>query len=207
MSFIVFNCSISVEYSVALLFNLLVSVVTFVISFFIDAVNDFTSTSLSSICFNSKLENTIYTIIIYGALLFLAPKFIEKSKEYLSTKGLLAAAIGAAFTILLPLIMIALLFTTIGVAVSITALMLYVVLMMINSAVVAITITEFVASKISVIDKIWKKLLMLIPISIIIFALRQIPYYVGGAMSAIILVFGVGIIVLYQFDKRRKENA
>ena len=153
------------------------------------------------------IENTIYTIIIYGALLFLAPKFIEKSKEYLSTKGLLAAAIGAVFTILLPLIMIALLFTTIGVAVSITALMLYVVLMMINSAVVAITINEFVASKISVIDKIWKKLLMLIPISIIIFALRQIPYYVGGAMSAIILVFGVGIIVLYQFDKRRKENA
>ena len=79
--------------------------------------------------------------------------------------------------------------------------------MMINSAVVAITINEFVASKISAIDKIWKKLLMLIPISIIIFALRQTPYYVGGAMSAIILVFGVGIIVLYQFDKRRKENA
>ena len=58
--------------------------------------------------------------------------------------------------------LIALLFTTIGVAVSITALMLYVVLMMINSAVVAITINEFVASKISVIDKIWKKLLMVV---------------------------------------------
>ena len=153
------------------------------------------------------IENVVYTLVIYGLLLFLAPKFIEKSKGYVSTRGLLATAIGAVFTIILPILMIILVFTGLGVSTAVTALMIYIVLLMINSAVVTIMINEFIASKVPTINTTWKKALMLIPMAIIIFAIRQIPYYVGWAMSTIILVLGVGITVLYQFDKRRKENA
>lgn len=151
------------------------------------------------------LENSIFAIVIYAVLIFLTPKFVEKTKGYVSTRALLSGAIGLAFTILVPVIAFLLLFTSIGVSTSFTMIMVYALILMINSVIVTIAINEFVAEKLPVIDTTWKKILMIIPISLAVFLVRQIPV-IGAWITAIILFVGVGITVLYQFDKRKKEE-
>ena len=171
-----------------------------------EAVEDTTNENEVANYIYDGLENTVFTLVAYLLLIFLAPKFIEKSREYVSTKTLLAAAIGVAFTILLPVAAFILLFTTLGISISFTALMIYFIILMINSAVVTITVNEFIASKIPAINATWKKILMIIPVSLVIFILRQIPYHVGTIITVIILFVGVGITVLYQFDKRKNDK-
>lgn len=149
------------------------------------------------------IENIIFAIVIYAVLIFLAPKFVEKSKEYMSTRALLAGAIGLAFTILVPIVAFILLFTGFGISISFIMFMIYVIVLMINSSVVTIAINEFIANKIEAVNTVWKKILMIIPVSLVIFLLRQIPY-LGGILTIIILLVGVGITLLYQFDKRKK---
>ncbi len=150
------------------------------------------------------LENIVFTLVVYTLLIFLAPKFIEKSKQYVSTKSLLALAIGLMFTIVLPILALLLLFTILGASIAITAVMIYVVILMINCAIVTIMINEFISSKIPAIDKAWKKILMIIPVALVIFLLRQIPY-VGAVITILIFLVGVGTTILYQFDKRENR--
>ncbi len=151
------------------------------------------------------IENIIFSFIIYVSLIFLAPKFVEKSKEYVSTKGLIATAIGLGFTILLPIVAFILLCTGIGVSISLILLMIYFILLMINSAIVSIVANEYISTKVPAINSTWKKILMIIPVSLAIYLIRQIPF-IGGWVTAIVLFAGVGIAILYQFDKRKKET-
>ncbi len=153
----------------------------------------------------NAVENVIFAIAIYAALIFLTPKFVEKTKGYVSTRALLSGAIGLAFTILVPVIAFLLLLTSIGISISFTMVMIYALILMINSVIVTIAINEFVAEKLPAIDTTWKKILMIIPISLGVFLVRQIPV-IGSWITAIILFVGVGITVLYQFDKRKKEE-
>lgn len=147
----------------------------------------------------------VFTLVIYAALIFLAPKFVEKSKEYISTRGLLAAAIGLAFTILVPIVAFILLFTVVGLPLAFTMAMIYAVVLMINCAIVTTAINEFICGKFEKINSTWKKILMIIPVALVLFLIKQIPF-LGGLVSVVVFFVGVGIIVLYQFDKRRKEK-
>lgn len=147
----------------------------------------------------------IFAIAIYAVLVFLAPKFIEKSREYVSTRGLLAAAIGLAFTILVPIVAFILLFTVIGVSLAFLCGFVYAAVLMISTAVVTIAINEFICGKVEKLNTTWKKILMIIPVSLVLFLIKQIPF-LGGLVSIIVFFAGVGIVTLYQFDKRRKEK-
>ena len=150
-------------------------------------------------------ENAIFALVIYVLIIFLAPKFAEKSKEYVSTRALLAGGIGAAFTIIVPIIALILLLTGIGVSLAFGTIMVYFIALLINSSVVTIAINEFISSKIDVINSTWKKILLIIPVSAVIFLIRQIPI-IGSWVTIVIFLVGIGITVLYQFDKRKKEE-
>ncbi len=151
------------------------------------------------------IQSIVFVLIVYFVLIFLTPKFVEKTKEYISTRALLAGAIGIAFMILLPIIAFVLLFAYFGTSLAILAVFVYCVVLMINSTVVTIAINEFVSSKIKAIDTITKKTLLIIPIALVMYLIRQIPY-VGFIVSVIVILVGTGIEVLYQFDKRKKEK-
>ena len=151
------------------------------------------------------IKNVVFTLVIYLLLICLAPKFIKKSKEYASTRALLAGAIGLAFTIVIPIIAFVLLFTIVGVTTAIIAILVYIIVLMINSAVVAVAINEMIASKVEALNSTWKKIFMIIPVSLVMYLIRLIPY-VGGLISAVIFLVGIGIVILYQFDKRKKET-
>ncbi len=151
------------------------------------------------------LESIVFTLVVYALIIFLAPKFVEKSKEYMSTRALLSAAIGLAFTILVPIIAILLLFVVIGMPLIFLLILVYIPILMISNVIVSAAIDEFIASKVEVLNATWKKILMVIPISAVIYLAKQIPI-VGMWISAIVFLVGVGIVILYQFDKRRKEK-
>ena len=83
--------------------------------------------------------------------------------------------------------------------------MVYFIALLINSSVVTVAINEFVSSKINAINSTWKKILMIIPVSAVIFLIRQIPI-IGSWITIAIFLVGIGITVLYQFDKRKIEE-
>ncbi len=153
----------------------------------------------------SAVGTIIFDIIMYIALLFLAPNFVKKTKEYVSTKGLLAFAIGLAFTVLVPIIAFLLLLTGVGAGLSLFMIFFYAAVLMLNAFVVTVTVTEFVAGKIELSEDKFKKGLLLIPVSLVIWALREIPF-IGSWISIIVFLCGIGIITFYQFDKRRKAK-
>lgn len=162
------------------------------------------TTTISDYVFDGMGE-AIFVLVIYAIFIFIAPKFTDKAKEYVSTRGLLAAAIGLGFTVLVPIIAFLIIFTIIGVPVSLIIFVVYILALVLNSAVVSIAINEFIANKIPAVDTIWKKILMILPVAFVLFLLRKIPV-IGGWISAIVLFVGLGIMVLYQFDKRKKEE-
>lgn len=153
----------------------------------------------------SAVSAVLFNVVLYLALTFFAPKFVEKSKEYASTRSLLAFGIGVAFTILVPMVIIALLFTIIGVSLSFAMTFIYGTVLMLNTLIVAIIITEFLAGKLNLAEDKLKKILLIIPVSIIIWGLKEIPV-VGTWVSLIVFFFGVGTVILYQFDKRKKDE-
>ena len=151
------------------------------------------------------IGSVVFTLVIYALMIFLAPKFVEKSKEYISVRAFLSGAIGLAFTILVPIIAIILLCTVLGLPLMFLILAIYIFVLMISSVIVATAINEFIVSKVQSLNTTWKKILMIIPVSAVIYLLKQIPF-VGICVSAIVFLVGVGIVVLYQFDKRKKEK-
>ena len=151
------------------------------------------------------IKNIVFTLVIYLLLIFLAPKFIQKSREYAGTRALLSGAIGLAFTIIIPIVSFVLLFTVVGVSAAVLAVLIYVIVLMINSAIVTVAVNELIVNKFEMLNSTWKKILMIIPVSLVIYLIKQIPY-IGGLISVIIFFVGVGISILYQFDKRKKEE-
>ena len=145
----------------------------------------------------------VFALVIYVTFLFLAPKFVEKSREYISTRGLLASAIGLAFTILVPIIAFLFIFANIRLAFALGAV--YAVVLMLNSSIVTIAINEFLCNKFEKINSTWKKILMILPVSLVLFLITKIPF-LGGIVSMVVFLVGVGIIILYQFDKRSKKE-
>ena len=151
------------------------------------------------------LGEIVFTIAIFASLLFLAPKFVEKSKEYVSTRGLLAAAVGLAFTLLVPIVAVILLFTVVGISIAFTMAFIYGAVLMINNAIVVIAISQFICNKSDKLNTTWKKLLMIIPVTLVLFLIKLIPF-VGDIVGIVVFFVGVGIVTLYQFDRRRKQK-
>lgn len=153
----------------------------------------------------SGLGTIVFDVAMYLVLLFIAPKFVERTKEYVSTKGLLAFAIGLAFTVLVPLIAFTLMITGIGAGLGMLLVFIYVCVLMLNACIVSVTANEFLAEKLKLSSDKLKKVLLLIPVSLIIWILRKLPL-VGGWVSIIVFLVGIGIVTFYQFTRKEAKE-
>ncbi|MCI8518791.1 MAG: hypothetical protein HFJ51_01325 [Clostridia bacterium] len=147
----------------------------------------------------------IFDVVMYLALWLLSPKFVQKAKDYVSTKGLLALAIGLAFTILIPVIALLLLMTGVGAGLSGLLIFVYCTVLMFNAFMVTVVANEYIASKLKLSEDKFKKLLLIIPVSFVIWALRKLPF-IGGWISIVVFLCGVGLVLLYQFDRLMKKE-
>lgn len=151
----------------------------------------------------NAIATIAFDVVLYTLFIFLAPKFIQKTKDYVSTKGLIAFAIGLGFTVLVPVLSLILMLTGIGVGIAFLLLFAYCAVLMLNACVVSITANEFIANKMNLSNNRAKKILMIIPVSLVIWLLRKIPI-LGSWVSIIVFLCGVGIVVFYQFTKNRE---
>lgn len=153
----------------------------------------------------SAIGTIVFDIVIYICLIFLAPNFIQKSKDYVSTKGLIAFAIGLAFTIIVPVIIFVLLLTGVLASLGVLAGFIYAMVLMVNAFVFVMISNEFASSKLGLGEDKFKKGLLLIPVSLLVWAIRKLPI-IGSWISIIVFLCGVGVLILYQFDRRKKNN-
>ena len=152
----------------------------------------------------SLCETLLYTAVVFLLAMFFAPKFIEKSKEFIGKKSLTAFGIGLLACVIAVVVSFALLFSYIGTPLAFAIMGLLVIMMSIGFAITSTCITYKVAEKM----KIEKKALICLTlaiVTIIIWVLKQLPY-IGFIVTIITTVLGFGIILSYLFNKSKKSE-
>lgn len=149
----------------------------------------------------------VYTLVILGVMILLAPKFLSKLPEMVSKKSLPAFGLGLLGLIVPVPVAILLIFTTVGtpVAFALIAVWAFAVFAL-SFAVTAIAIASFVGSKVSILGKV-HNVLAVILVTIVLWALQQIPFTaVQLIVNLLIYAFGLGYLLLGIFKKNKKEE-
>lgn len=150
------------------------------------------------------LKVLLYTVAVFLLALWLAPKFVEKSSSFIGKKSAMALGIGIISFVLAIVISICLLFSVIAIPLGFAIFVLFMLMLSIAFAVTAICITNKVKEKLKFNNK-YSTALTLILVTLILWALEQIPY-VGFVVSIIVSLFGFGVTLLYLFTKNKKDE-
>lgn len=147
----------------------------------------------------------LYAFVVFFLCLWLAPKFLKTTSTYLEpvtcAKSL---GIGLLATIVTGLVSIILLFTIVGIPLSIAIVLLLVLLLSVATAVSSICITYKLKEKFAY-EKNYLTYLTLAGVVIAIWALELIPY-VGTFISIVVKMFGLGVVVNYLFTQNKPEK-
>lgn len=146
----------------------------------------------------------VYTLVIFGLLIFVAPKFTNNLYEFTKKKWLPALGIGLLVGVLIPIIAILLLFTGIGTQLSFALMALYLLVFSITFAITAVALSKLLADKFPVLGK-FRGLFALLIVTLVLWGLTQIPFYVGFVISLLIAIFGLGLFVLSIFKKEQVQ--
>ena len=153
----------------------------------------------------SAITTLVFDLVLFGCFIFLAPKFVENAKNYISVKGVISLIIGIPVTVLVVVLPVLLFITGIGAYLGVTIFVAGMLLFLLQAFVVALAISSFIADKIGKGNNTWFKLLLIGLTSIVLWIIRHLPF-VGWIFSIITFLLGVGIIVLYQFNKRETNT-
>lgn len=144
-------------------------------------------------------------IIIWLLCLWLAPKFLDKTVNFITTKKILPVI---GFGILSPFagILLAILLLILGITSTIGLLLLITlfVLMAISTSIFVITVNNFVCDKLKI-QKTIGKFGILIVSAIVLWLVGLIPY-IGSILGIATVVIGLGIILSSLFLKDKKQT-
>lgn len=147
----------------------------------------------------------LYAFVVFFLCLWLAPKFLNTIPTYLEPVTCAKSfGIGLLTFVVSVLVSIVLLFTVVGVPLSFAIIALLILLLSIATAITSICITYKLKEKFAY-EKNYLTYLILAGIVIVIWALELIPY-VGGLVSFVVKMFGLGTIVYYLFKKNKSED-
>ena len=150
------------------------------------------------------LKVLLYTVAVFLLALWLAPKFVEKSSSFIGKKSAMALGVGIISCVVAIIVSICLLFSVIAIPLGFAIFVLFMLMLSIAFAVTAICITNKVKEKFKFNNK-YSTALTLILVTLILWALEQIPY-VGFVVSIIVSLFGFGVTLLYLFTKNKKDE-
>ncbi|MBR6504302.1 MAG: hypothetical protein IKT41_01045 [Clostridia bacterium] len=157
-----------------------------------DAVVEESTTSIMSYIETVAIK-VIFTVFVWAILLWITPKFLEKAPGFIAKKPVKVLSTGFAALIATPVVLLILLMLIITLPISIIGIALYVLAISIAASLVCIAITYLLKDKLKL--NAWYKILgILIGIRIILYLLTLIPF-VGGLVSFIILILGLGLII------------
>lgn len=147
----------------------------------------------------------LYTLVVFFLCTWLASKFLNATSAYLVPITCAKSfGIGLLTVVAAILASVILLFTVVGIPLSLAIAALLVLLLSIATAVTSICITCILKEKFAY-AKNYMTYLTLVGIVIVIWALELIPY-VGTVVSVLVKLFGLGAIVSYLFTKKGKTE-
>lgn len=146
------------------------------------------------------------TLIIWLLCLWLAPKFLKNTNSYIGIKSLAILGYGLLALISIPIVCVILILLQLTSAFSLLLLTLYGFIIAISSSLFTIIANNYICSKLNK-DKNLVILGMLIISSTIIWAITKIPY-IGGIISFVIALSGLGLLVNYiiKIIKEKRKN-
>ena len=146
----------------------------------------------------------VFVLIVWLLMMFIAPKFMEKATRIGKEKILPSLGFGILGIILIPVIAVLLMFTVVGMPISMALMALYGLLVLITFTVVTLTFANMLANKVKFFAK-FKNLIGIILIALILWALTLIPY-VGIIIKLIITIYGFGILMISIFNKKLNKE-
>lgn len=145
-----------------------------------------------------------FVLVIWLICLALAPKFLASTNKHVGKKSLNIFGKGLLTLIVTPIICIILIFLRLTSGFSLFLLALYVLAIILSKSLFTITANNYVCSKLNV-NKNTGIFGMLIVSGIVIWVITKLPY-IGGLVSFIIAVLGLGILVASILPERAKKN-
>ena len=150
-------------------------------------------------------SSLLYVAIVFILAILLAPNFVEKASSYIAVSSTSKSfGIGILTVVLAVVVSFSLLFSIIGIPVSFAIIALLVLLLSISTAVTSICITYKLKEKFEY-SKNYLTYLTLAGVIIVIWALKLIPY-VGGVISFIVKMIGLGIVIYYLLTKNKSNK-
>ena len=148
-------------------------------------------------------EFLVFLLIIWLLCLVLAPTFLTNTNKYVGKKTLGVLGYGLLAVIAIPIACIILILLQLTSGFSIFLLSLYILAIVVSKSLFTITANNYVCSKLKI-NKNSGIFGMLIVSGIVIWLITQIPY-IGGLISFIISVLGLGILVASILPKKSEK--
>lgn len=148
----------------------------------------------------------VYTLVVFGIMILLAPNFLKKLKDVVGTKSLPSFGIGLLALILPIPVVFLLILSVVGVPVAFALLLVWgFITFGLAFSITAIAIANFVGSKVPVLGKA-HNVLAVILVTLVLWGLTQIPFYVGSLVQFVVYVLGLGYLFVTAFKNRKKEE-
>lgn len=145
-----------------------------------------------------------FVLIIWLVCLGIAPKFLNNTNNYVGKKTLSVLGYGLLTLIIVPIACVILILLRLTSAFSLFLLALYILALIISKCLFTITANNYLCSKLKI-NKNIGIFGMLIVSGIIIDVITMLPY-VGGYISFVITVLGLGILIISILPKRTAKS-
>lgn len=169
-----------------------------------EAAKDVAVASIVKDAISDIITAIVYTILIYLALVWLAPKFTNKLEETLTKNVGPVIGFGILAIIALPIISLVLIMTSIGASAGLLLATLYGVLLAVASSITVITVSKIVSNKFNINNK-FAKVGVVAGITLVYGLLKLIPIISGLATIACGWV-GTGIVVKQVLPSKEKAE-
>lgn len=144
-----------------------------------------------------------FVIIIWLVCLWLAPKFLNDTNKFVGKKTLNVLGTGLLTLIVLPIACIILLLLQLTAGISLLTVAIYILALIVAKSIFTIVANNYLCSKLNI-NKNTGVFGMLIVSGVIVWVISELPY-VGGIVSFIISVLGLGVLVSAILPKKAKK--
>lgn len=144
-----------------------------------------------------------FVIIIWLVCLWLAPKFLNDTNKFVGKKTLNVLGTGLLTFIAVPIVCIILLLLQLTAGISLLTVAIYILALIVAKSIFTIVANNYLCSKLNI-NKNTGIFGMLIVSGVIVWVISELPY-VGGIVSFIISVLGLGVLVSAILPKKAKK--
>ena len=144
-----------------------------------------------------------FVIIIWLVCLWLAPKFLNDTNKFVGKKTLNVLGTGLLTLIAVPIACIILLLLQLTAGISLLTVAIYILALIVAKSIFTIVANNYLCSKLNI-NNNTGIFGMLIVSGVIVWVISELPY-VGGIVSFIISVLGLGVLVSAILPKKAKK--